>query len=139
MNLVELDTALRKLRLSGMAATLDARLRHAQSERQTPIPAYLGAESQEALRDIERITSSGKALGYLIVLGTAVNLATSTPAETLATQSHDVTPQAQALTGIPVIVQSPALLLIPPMTRRAAPMRERPRNAPAAAPSTPGR
>jgi len=33
MNLVELDTALRKLRLSGMAATLDARLRRAQSER----------------------------------------------------------------------------------------------------------
>ena len=37
MNLVELDTALRKLRLSGMAATLDARLRQAQSERQAPI------------------------------------------------------------------------------------------------------
>src|SRR4029453_5295675 len=38
MNLVELDTALRKLRLSGMAATLDARLRQAQSERQGPRP-----------------------------------------------------------------------------------------------------
>lgn len=82
------------------------------SERETPIPAYLGAESREALRDIERITSSGKVLGYLIVLGTAVNLATSTPAETLATQGHDVTPQAQALTGIPVIVHARVLTVI---------------------------
>ena len=37
MNLVELDHALRKLRLSGMADVLEARLRQAQSERQTPI------------------------------------------------------------------------------------------------------
>ena len=35
MNLGELDTALRKLRLSGMATVLEARLRQAQSERQT--------------------------------------------------------------------------------------------------------
>jgi DNA replication protein DnaC len=37
MNLVELDRALRQLRLSGMAAVLEARLRHAQSEKITPI------------------------------------------------------------------------------------------------------
>ena len=37
MNLVELDHALRKLRLSGMAAVLNARLRQAQTERLTPI------------------------------------------------------------------------------------------------------
>ena len=37
MNLVELDHALRKLRLSGMADVLEARLRQAQSEKQTPI------------------------------------------------------------------------------------------------------
>jgi hypothetical protein len=42
MNLVELDHALRKLRLSGMAATLDARLRQAQSEKQTPIDLVSG-------------------------------------------------------------------------------------------------
>ncbi len=33
MNLIELDAALRKLRLSGMADVLEARLRHAQTER----------------------------------------------------------------------------------------------------------
>ena len=33
MNLVELDRALRQLRLSGMADVLEARLRHAQTER----------------------------------------------------------------------------------------------------------
>ena len=37
MNLVELDHALRKLRLSGMAAVLETRLRHAQTEKLTPI------------------------------------------------------------------------------------------------------
>ena len=37
MNLVELDHALRKLRLSGMADVLEARLRQAQSEKQTAI------------------------------------------------------------------------------------------------------
>ena len=33
MNLVELDRALRKLRLSGMAAVLETRLRQAQTEK----------------------------------------------------------------------------------------------------------
>ena len=37
MNLVELDHALRKLRLSGMADVLEARLRQAQTERLAPI------------------------------------------------------------------------------------------------------
>ena len=37
MNLVELDRALRHLRLSGMAAVLETRLRHAQTEKLTPI------------------------------------------------------------------------------------------------------
>ena len=37
MNLVELDHALRKLCLSGMAAVLGIRLRHAQTEKLTPI------------------------------------------------------------------------------------------------------
>jgi hypothetical protein len=36
-NLVELDRALRQLRLSGMAAVLDTGLRQAQAERLTPI------------------------------------------------------------------------------------------------------
>lgn len=37
MNLVELDHALRKLRLSGMADVLEARLRHAQTEKLAPL------------------------------------------------------------------------------------------------------
>jgi DNA replication protein DnaC len=37
MNLLELDRALRKLRLSGMANVLETRLRHAQTEKLAPI------------------------------------------------------------------------------------------------------
>ena len=37
MNLVELDQALRKLRLSGMADVLDTRLQQAQVEQMAPI------------------------------------------------------------------------------------------------------
>lgn len=37
MNLVELDHALRKLRLSGMAAVLETRLRQAQTDKLTPV------------------------------------------------------------------------------------------------------
>jgi DNA replication protein DnaC len=55
MNLVELDTALRKLRLSGMAATLDVRLRHAQSERQTPIDLVSALVSDELTRRQDRL------------------------------------------------------------------------------------
>ena len=55
MNLVELDTALRKLRLSGMAATLDARLRQAQSERQTPIDLVSALVSDELTRRQDRL------------------------------------------------------------------------------------
>jgi DNA replication protein DnaC len=55
MNLVELDTALRKLRLSGMAATLDARLRQAQSERQVPIDLVSALVGDELLRRQDRL------------------------------------------------------------------------------------
>lgn len=55
MNLVELDTALRKLRLSGMAATLDVRLRYAQSERQTPIDLVSALVSDELTRRQDRL------------------------------------------------------------------------------------
>ena len=37
MNLVELDHALRKLRLSGMADVVEARLRQAQTEKLVPL------------------------------------------------------------------------------------------------------
>jgi len=55
MNLLELDTALRKLRLSGMAATLDARLRQAQSERQAPIDLVSALVGDELLRRQDRL------------------------------------------------------------------------------------
>ncbi len=37
MNLIELDRALRQLRLGGMAAVLETRLRQAQTESMAPI------------------------------------------------------------------------------------------------------
>jgi hypothetical protein len=43
MNLVELDHALRKLRLSGMADVLEARLRQAQSEKHTNWSRWSGS------------------------------------------------------------------------------------------------
>ncbi|HUU34593.1 MAG TPA: IS21-like element helper ATPase IstB [Vicinamibacterales bacterium] len=55
MNLVELDTALRKLRLSGMADVLEARLRQAQSERQVPIDLVSALVSDELLRRQDRL------------------------------------------------------------------------------------
>lgn len=42
MNLVELDRALRQLRLSGMPAVLETSLRQAQAEKMTSLPgAYI--------------------------------------------------------------------------------------------------
>mgnify|MGYP001602742323 CR=1 FL=1 len=63
MNLVELDHALRKLRLSGMAAVLDTRLRQAQTEKLAPLApkdAILVCES--GLRthaDLKRMAAVG--------------------------------------------------------------------------------
>jgi DNA replication protein DnaC len=55
MNLVELDHALRQLRLSGMADVLDARLRQAQSEKQTPIDLVSALVGDELLRRQDRL------------------------------------------------------------------------------------
>ncbi len=55
MNLVELDHALRKLRLSGMAAVLETRLRHAQTERLAPIDLVSTLVSDELLRRQDRL------------------------------------------------------------------------------------
>jgi len=53
MNLVELDLALRKLRLSGMADVLEARLRQAQAEKLAPLDlvATLAADELERRQD----------------------------------------------------------------------------------------
>ena len=55
MNLMELDAALRKLRLSGMADVLEARLRQAQSERQTPIDLVSALVGDELVRRQDRL------------------------------------------------------------------------------------
>ncbi len=55
MNMTELDHALRKLRLSGMADTLELRLVEAQSERQPPIDLIAALVSDELVRRGDRL------------------------------------------------------------------------------------
>jgi DNA replication protein DnaC len=55
MNLVELDHALRKLRLSGMAAVLEPRLRQAQSEKLAPIDLVSVLVADELVRRQDRL------------------------------------------------------------------------------------
>jgi DNA replication protein DnaC len=55
MNLIELDAALRKLRLSGMADVLEARLRQAQSERQVPLDLVSVLVNDELVRRQDRL------------------------------------------------------------------------------------
>ena len=55
MNLVELDRALRQLRLSGMAAVLDTRLRQAQAERMPPIDLVSALVADELRRRQDRL------------------------------------------------------------------------------------
>jgi DNA replication protein DnaC len=55
MNLVELDHALRKLRLSGMAGVLETRLRQAQTEKLAPIDLVSALVSDELLRRQDRL------------------------------------------------------------------------------------
>lgn len=55
MNLLELDHALRKLRLSGMAAVLEPRLRQAQSEKLAPIDLVSMLVADELQRRQDRL------------------------------------------------------------------------------------
>jgi DNA replication protein DnaC len=55
MNLVELDHALRKLRLSGMADVLETRLRQAQTDKQAPLDLVSALVSDELLRRQDRL------------------------------------------------------------------------------------
>jgi DNA replication protein DnaC len=55
MNPVELDHALRKLRLSGMADVLDTRLRQAQAENMAPLDLVSALVSDELLRRQDRL------------------------------------------------------------------------------------
>jgi DNA replication protein DnaC len=55
MNLVELDRALRQLRLSGMATVLETRLRQAQVEKMTPIDLVSALVADEWRRRQDRL------------------------------------------------------------------------------------
>jgi DNA replication protein DnaC len=55
MNLIELDNALRKLRLSGMADVLETRLRQAQAEKMAPLDLVSALASDELLRRQDRL------------------------------------------------------------------------------------
>jgi DNA replication protein DnaC len=55
MNLIELDHALRQLRLGGMAAVLEVRLRQAQAEAMTPIDLLSSLVSDELTRRGDRL------------------------------------------------------------------------------------
>ena len=54
MNLVELDRALRQLRLSGMAAVLETRLRQAQTEKMVPLDLVSALVTDELRRRQDR-------------------------------------------------------------------------------------
>jgi DNA replication protein DnaC len=54
MNLIELDRALKQLRLGGIAAVLETRLRQAQAEHMTPIDFISALVSDELARRAER-------------------------------------------------------------------------------------
>jgi DNA replication protein DnaC len=55
MNLVELDRALRQLRLSGMASVLETRLRQAQSDKMPPIDLVSALVADELQRRQDRL------------------------------------------------------------------------------------
>ena len=55
MNLLELDRALRKLRLSGMADVLETRLRQAQSEKMAPLDVVSALVTDELQRRQDRL------------------------------------------------------------------------------------
>ena len=55
MNLIEIDHALRKLRLSGMADVMETRLRQAQTERLAPIDLVSALVSDELQRRQDRL------------------------------------------------------------------------------------
>ena len=65
MTLVEVDRALRKLRLSGMADVLETRLRHAQTERLPPLDLVATLVSDELQRREDRLlTRRHKLAGF---------------------------------------------------------------------------
>ena len=64
MNLVELDRALRQLRLSGMAAVVETRLRQAQTEKMAPLDLVSALVADELHRRQDRLLEMNRALVY---------------------------------------------------------------------------
>ena len=67
MNMNELDHALRKLRLGGMASTLEVRLVEAQSERQAPIDLVSALVGDELVRRQDRLLERVADLRHTVV------------------------------------------------------------------------
>jgi len=55
MNLIEVDRALRQLRLSGMATVLETRLRQAQTEKMAPLDLVSALVTDELQRRQDRL------------------------------------------------------------------------------------
>jgi hypothetical protein len=95
--------------LSGLAANAAPRMKTGLSLQSCvrrdrfEVPEYMGEHSRAAIEEINRIIGSTEALENIIPIGTVVTIATSSPAETLASGSYDVEPQARALAAIPTI------------------------------------
>src|SRR5438270_13269449 len=62
MNLIELDRALRQLRLSGIAAVLETRLRQAQAEPMAPIDLIACLVSDELILRSDRLLARRRKL-----------------------------------------------------------------------------
>src|SRR5260370_17629671 len=76
MDVVELDRALRQLRLGGMAAVLETRLRQAQAEPMAPIDLISCLVSDELTRRTERLLERRrKQAGFRDPLNTLDNFA----------------------------------------------------------------
>ena len=73
MTLVELDRALRKLRLSGIADVLETRLRHAQTERLPPLDlvATLVSEVHSPIARPASAAHTTRSRARLVVVSTA--------------------------------------------------------------------
>ena len=65
MNLIELQRCLRQLRLGGMAAVLETRLRQAQAEPMAPIDLLSSLVSDELTRRSDRLLGAAPQTGRL--------------------------------------------------------------------------
>ena len=78
MNLIELDRALKQLRLGGMAAVLETRLRQAQTEPLAPIDLISCLVSDELARRGERLLERRKSKPSSVMRRSPSTTSTST-------------------------------------------------------------